>query len=94
MAASSSGERGGRWSDRWEALHRTNVTGLGSLHDYTLAFGPLARETREWWCAQMPMFTVINRLLRASRRLMMAGIHPPDESLPDELTPCCDSSRR
>ena len=72
-------------SDYWEAIHRTNVTGLASLRDYELAFGPLAMETREWLCAQAPLLATIDRLYGPVRGAPAASIHPPGDPLPEEM---------
>ncbi len=67
-------------------IYRTNVSGLASLEDYSVAFKALGAENREWLCAQLPLFEVLDRVCGLVTDVpMMALLHPPGEPLPAEI---------
>lgn len=73
------------WSDYTQAIHRTNETGLASVNDYRVAFGPLAEETRESSCAQVPVFAALERVGVPIGGVASLVMHPPGEPLPEAL---------
>ncbi len=75
-----------RLRDYNAVIHRTNVSGLASVEDYSVAFGALAAENREWLCAQLKLFEVLYRVCGLVTDVpMMALLHPPGEPLPAEI---------
>ncbi len=66
------------------AIIATNKTGLASLDQYRLAFGPLARETRSSLCAQTLLFAALRHGASVSG-VMTVGTYPPSALLPKAL---------
>lgn len=66
-----------------EAIHRTNVTGLGSKRDYEIGFRPVAMEYRAFLCGKAPLLTLVDRNHAIVTGAAAVVIHPPGEPLPD-----------
>ncbi len=84
-AASAMGSQEQTMQSHRSCIHRTNVTGLASLQDYKVAFGALARENREWLCAQVPLFTKIHRVSGLDDDVAWVAMFPPGEPLPEGI---------
>lgn len=75
-----------RLRDYKAVIYRTNVSGLASVEDYSVAFGALAAENREWLCAQLPLFEVLERVCGPVTDVpMVVLLHPPGGPLPAEI---------
>ncbi len=56
------------------------------MSDFRVAFGPLAEETRESLCAQVPVFAALERVGVPISGVASLVMHPPGEPLPDALS--------
>lgn len=67
------------------AIHRTNVTGLGTREHYEIAFAALGRETREEMCGQVPFALALREAGVPIEGIIEVGIYPPNVQLPPHV---------
>jgi hypothetical protein len=66
-------------------IHRTNVTGMATRHDYELAFAAIGAETRQSLCGWVPFLVALRDARIDCEGPGTVGLYPPGEDLPPEL---------
>jgi hypothetical protein len=69
----------------FRAIHRTNVTGMATRHDYELAFAAIGAENRQALCGWVPFLVALRDAGIDCEGPETVGLYPPGEDLPPEL---------